>query len=150
MKNFLLSFMLIYLSNIPPAISGQTLSYGPTQNTLRGSIFIRSVYGPPNFGENPKMDKKVNIIILVLERPINVRGDSQNPVNANSFYDISSLQLINFSNKPLYFCLGQRVNVTGQLLEIQNNINITGVSMGVIKIISISSNLKCRVGIRSF
>jgi hypothetical protein len=51
------------------------LSYWPVVVELRGKLVTKMFYGPPNFGEDPKTDSKEVFFILVLSRPVNVRGN---------------------------------------------------------------------------
>ncbi|MEI9983512.1 MAG: hypothetical protein WDN69_10070 [Aliidongia sp.] len=45
------------------------LHYEPSVVTLAGRVILESHYGPPNFGENPKSDRKFRIPILYLCAP---------------------------------------------------------------------------------
>ena len=42
------------------------LSYEPEVVELDGQLVVQSKYGPPNFGEQPKTDQKVQVPVLLL------------------------------------------------------------------------------------
>ena len=55
----------------------QWLSYQPAVVELKGTLRIKTYYGPPNYGENPDTDAKEELPILILNQPINVRGNPE-------------------------------------------------------------------------
>jgi len=50
------------------------LEYEPAVVELEGKLRVKTFYGPPNFGENPKTDLKERCWILSLDKPINVHA----------------------------------------------------------------------------
>jgi len=70
------------------------LPYEPTVIELSGRLTVAVKFGPPNYGEDPKTDLRLKIPILVLEEPVNVRGDPRSDVNIESVRDVKQLQLI--------------------------------------------------------
>ena len=51
------------------------LSYQPTIVELKGTLIIKTYYGPPNYGENPDTDAKEALPVLILNTPVNVWGN---------------------------------------------------------------------------
>src|SRR5437899_12496469 len=51
------------------------LSYEPTIVELEGTLTVKTYYGTPNYGENPKTDTKEKQCILVLSDPVDVIGN---------------------------------------------------------------------------
>jgi hypothetical protein len=72
---------------------GKWFKYGPPEIELTGVIVKEMVYGPPNFGEDPKTDLKVHIYVLKLPEAINVEGDKSDIYNADTYTGISEIQL---------------------------------------------------------
>jgi len=44
---------------------------------ISGTVIERKVWGPPNFGEHPKTDKRYRVWIVALDNPIQVTIDSE-------------------------------------------------------------------------
>src|SRR5260370_35171792 len=59
------------------AQDNQWVSYGPTVVQLKGRLVVERRYGPPGFGENPKTDAKMRVLILVLFKPAGVPGNPE-------------------------------------------------------------------------
>ena len=92
------------------------LPYEPAIIELRGRVIVERRYGPPNYGENPKSDVRVRVPILVLSKPVNVRGNPQDELNSESVEGIRRIQLDFFNLKtPYNQFIGKRVMVTGTL-----------------------------------
>ena len=45
------------------------LAYQPTIVTLKGTLSVKTFYGPPNYGENPDTDAKEDLPILIFKKP---------------------------------------------------------------------------------
>jgi hypothetical protein len=94
------------------------LSYEPASVELKGTLRITEEFGPPNFGENPESDLKLEIPVLDLASPINVRADPNSDINDKSFKGVKRLQLVfpigARNSKEL---VGRQVVVVGSLLQ---------------------------------
>lgn len=86
---------------------------------LGGRLVIQEKYGPPNYGENPETDEKVEVPILVLSRPINVRGDPKGSLNSESFQGVKEVQLVFLSDKNITYSHldGKGVVASGRLFQ---------------------------------
>src|SRR5215831_21316136 len=75
----LLTVAVLHLS--ASAVVGQrrVLHYEPEKVTLTGRVVLRTFYGPPNYGENPKTDSKETQSILLLYLPVDVIGTADDP-----------------------------------------------------------------------
>lgn len=95
----------------------QWVDYEPAVVELKGRLIVRTYFGPPNFGENPRTDSKERTRILVLDRPINVRGrpDSDARINDTSVRNVREVQLVFPKNAGSL--IGKRVVVTGTLFH---------------------------------
>lgn len=56
---------------------GPAIPTGSNQLALSGRLTQRLVWGPPNFGENPRTDRRYAIWVLKLRYPIPVSTDSE-------------------------------------------------------------------------
>jgi len=122
MKHIIMILTLAFLIAVAHiAISAQErqwLSYEPATVELEGRVVIRSKYGPPNYGENPKTDQKGKYLFLVLTKPINVRGTEGDGHNAQSVEGAREIQLILTDGKPSHKNLiGKNVVVKGTLFH---------------------------------
>lgn len=93
------------------------LSYQPTVVELKGTLSVKTYYGPPNYGENPDTDSKEELPILVLSKPVSVRG---NPAPKAGFdrptvEDVREIQLV--LTVPHKEFIGKIVLVKGTLFH---------------------------------
>lgn len=102
------------------------LDYAPAKVSLTGTVAIESHFGRPGFGENPNIDQKEQIPVLVLDTPISVKGQPGTP-NSDTFAEVDRLQLIATDALKTSSFQGQRVKVNGVLFEQQNAENYTKV-----------------------
>lgn len=72
---------------------GKWFKYGPPAIELTGVIVKETVYGPPNYGEDPKTDLKIQIYVLKLPDAINVEGDQRDKFNADTYTGVTEIQL---------------------------------------------------------
>lgn len=109
----LVVFCAISLTTV--AQERQSLTYGPGAE-LEGRLTVEWKYGPPNYGENPKTDSRRKIPIVVLTRPINVRGIPGDEPQSISVQGARRIQLVfghsSINYKPL---VGKDIKVKGAL-----------------------------------
>ena len=110
----------------------QWLSYEPATVALEGRLIFETKYGPPNFGENPKTDKRVKVPIVILTKAINVRGTPGDALNATTVQGARRIQLV-FTDpaknyKPL---AGKDIVVKGTLFHAHTGGHYTDVVMSV-------------------
>ncbi len=107
--------------------------YEPEVVSLKGVLLMKSGYGPPNYGEDPRTDEKVKYIVLKLDNPINVKGDlDQNSINLDTFRNISEIQLVLFSDqmrKDISGKINKKVLIKGTLFEKHTGHHYTDVLM---------------------
>lgn len=98
--------------------------------TFKGKIAYEKFYGPPNFGETPETDQKVEVPILRTEHPV----DIENTVSGglSSIKGQRKIQLIIRKKKLKKHDLC--VEVTGTLFEAVNGHHHTSVLLDVDKI----------------
>lgn len=102
----------------PQSKAENWLSYEPTEIALQGKLKSVEKYGAPNYGESPQTDQKVQILVLKLKTPIQIKGDPQSASNQESLTDIKEIQVL-CSNKDQK-CTelqGKNVSVTGSLFQ---------------------------------
>jgi len=96
---------------------------------LRGKIKIWKRYGPPNFGETPKIDEIDNVPVLVLSKGISTCGNSSK-FDRDAFRNEKFVQLL--PSSPLKrSLLGIDVIVRGKLMEAQSGHHHTDVLIEV-------------------
>ncbi len=108
----------------------ESVGYSPAVVELEGKLSIKTFFGPPNFGENPKTDSKQRDRILSLDKPINVRAtDEKDPTLSPSVDNVRELQLI--LDEPLRKFIGRKVIVKGTLLHAHSGYHHTDVLLDV-------------------
>jgi hypothetical protein len=120
----------------PPTAHGQHfLMYEPATVELDGRLVIQSKYGPPNFGEQPKTDQKVQVPVLLLRERVSVlgdRGDRADGPNTKTEYGVAQIQLaFTGAAKDHKLLIGKQVVVTGTLFHAHTGHHYTDVVMNV-------------------
>lgn len=106
------------------------LEYEPAVVVLEGKLIIKTYFGPPNFGEDPKTDSRERSWILSLDKPIKVRAkDETDPVTGPSVDNVRELQLV--LHKPRRKMIGKKVRVKGTLFHAHTGHHHTDVLMDV-------------------
>jgi Domain of unknown function (DUF4431) len=93
------------------------VSYQPKVVEFKGTLSVKTYYGPPNYGENPDTDAKEALPILILSKPVNVRGNP-NPkagFDRRSVEDVREIQLV--LTVPHKDFIGKTVLVKGTLFH---------------------------------
>jgi len=102
---------------------------------LAGVLSKQVVWGPPNFGENPKTDQQVPVWILSLEYPVPVQINTEFTAS-RKVIRIKKLQL-HVEGGPLDEIsshLGRRTVVTGSLWTAVGPAEVTPVTMNVVSV----------------
>ena len=110
---------------------GRELSYEPTVVELEGTLTIKTFYGPPNYGENPKTDSKEKQWILKLKEPVDVIGDKgpPNDLTFTSVYRVTQMELVLLGRHNNL--IGKQVLVKGTLFHAHTGHHHTDVLMEV-------------------
>ncbi len=121
MKHSLTILLLTVLATVahPTATQAQRLlSYEPQTVELDGRLIIKSKFGPPNYGEQPKTDQKVKVPVLVLKNAVNVLASQEDGYNSQPVYNTTQIQLAFTDTATTYRNLiGKNVVVTGSLFH---------------------------------
>ena len=91
------------------------LQYQPERVTLKGKIVLRTFFGPPNYGEDPKTDSKEQQWILILDAPIDVIGNRDNETERT--VKQITLVVLDFKANPVAPLRGKRVTIEGTLFH---------------------------------
>lgn len=97
--------------------------YEPAIVTLKGTLSVRTEFGPPGYGESPKSDSKEQILVLTLVTPICVAGDPASETNSESEYAIRELQTgpgLKLDPSILDKYIGRTIVATGTLFHAEN------------------------------
>jgi hypothetical protein len=118
------------------------VSYYPAVVELKGTLRVKLYYGPPNYGENPDTDAKEVMSILILSKPVSVRGnpDPKAKFDRQSVKDIRKIQLV--LTAPHKELIGETVLVKGTLFHAFTGHHHTDVLMDVSSIKKLSQNSK--------
>ena len=96
-------------------IDGRCLPYEPLVVTLLGQLTLRTVYGPPGFGEDPDHDEKGQVPILTLDAPACVDGAKGGDENIPEV-NVTELQVVHMRPLPKNL-LGAHVAIRGSLFH---------------------------------
>jgi Domain of unknown function (DUF4431) len=107
------------------------LEFHPSVVTLTGRFELVLRFGPPNYGEDPKTDLKIEVPMLLLTDPIRVRGRPGDEINSESVEDVRMVQLILPSQVNRYELIDQEVLVRGELTHATQGPEFTAVIMDV-------------------
>lgn len=116
--------------------SGPTvLQYEPSVVCLTGEVSVEQRFGPPNYGETPDIDERVDVPILHTVQPFAVRGDPSSETNTESFSGLDSVQLVFLHDldKARSFD-GRKVTVHGSLSTAESGHHFTNVILIVTRV----------------
>lgn len=88
--------------------------YEPATVTVTGLIFLRTDFGPPNYGEDPAHDSRERHIYIRLDKRLCVEADVEGEAEAN----VRVMQMVYMIHLPFKLeWVGKHVSVTGTLLH---------------------------------
>ena len=108
-------------AQIRPNISDRVkiwVDYEPAVVELKGKLITKWYYGPPNYGEAPKTDSRELLPILLLSKPVNVRGNpdpNAGPPESVTVENIRRMELV--LTIPHKNMIGKNVIVEGTLFH---------------------------------
>lgn len=143
-----LIFAVMLMSSIMPCTAmlpaqrhEAKVQYFPASTTLRGELRKENRFGPPGFGETPKTDAKVSIIVLVLKSPVtavpSAGADADKTSNLDTVEGVSEIQLFfEGDDGPrlkarVEKMIGKAVTITGTLNEAIAAMDFTKLTMTV-------------------
>ena len=91
------------------------LKYEPARVSLKGRLVEKVFFGPPGYGEDPKNDRKERQYILILNAPINLEADRDNPSEKN--VREVTIVVLDFKKVPVKRYLDKAVRVDGTLFH---------------------------------
>lgn len=119
---FLLLLSLSALMRGAIAQSEKQHTISTEKQTLTGQLHLISDYGPPGFGETPKVDSRVHYLVLYTKAPVSLPcGPNDLPTDSTVCPTTNRLQLIfDLGKDPLAQTkanryVGKRVSITGSL-----------------------------------
>lgn len=119
----------------PVAQRGACVGYSPHVASLDGVLREEVRYGPPNYGEDSATDSRINVTFLILDRPIDMCGQSTSAINADSLRGVGEVQLLNVAgDSSSNALLGRKVTAVGELEEATFGPEYTRVVMTVRKL----------------
>jgi len=92
--------------------------YAPDTVELRGTLVFEKRFGPPGYGEDTLKDLRLNVPFLRLDFPIEVLGDSTNPLAGDTHQGVDRVQLTAVpAGTALHEMANQALVVRGNLKE---------------------------------
>jgi hypothetical protein len=120
---------------LPSWATPQCLHYEGDPVALNGKVTLRTFYGPPNYGENPKTDFRETQVILVLSQPICVEANPN--LYAEEEKNQRKVTLVPSGGIDFRSYRGRFVTVEGTLFHAHTAHHRTPVLM---KVVSVSSS----------
>lgn len=106
------------------------LRYQPAVVSLEGELVARSLPGAPNYRSIARGDRLETVYVLVLEKPICVKGDPSSALTKESHAGVEEVQLI-VTPRTAKRLAGQRVRATGSLVDGQSKEHRTPVVLEI-------------------
>jgi len=124
------------------ATGERSFHYEPEVVSLVGRLEFEEQYGPPNYGETPTIDAKVQVPILHLEAPIAVMPRPADSENLSRLDGIDRVQIQLDSDSPVVDEYANScARVDGSLFEATTGHHRTPV---VLRLIAIQRSDECR------
>jgi Domain of unknown function (DUF4431) len=118
LKTFVVLGATFFVSSVVSA--RECLDYEPAMITIQGTVSLKSAYGPPGFGEDPKHDAREDYLALTLDAPVCMKASSEPHTDDVSETQIKATQLV-FRNgeafKQTKQWIGKRMSVIGSLFH---------------------------------
>jgi len=95
--------------------AGTCARYGEEGVVLKGRVVLRTFYGPPNYGENPKTDAREKQALLKLDQPLCTVESAD--VEEQAEHDQREVTLVPFGKLSLAPYAGKHVSVQGSLFH---------------------------------
>src|SRR5437762_130348 len=92
--SWIIALGFIALAGSVQAAPRRSYDYEPVVVELTGRIVWEMHYGPPNYGDDPKHDQKGNYPILMLDAPIDVRGNPKDELDSEGHQNVARIQMV--------------------------------------------------------
>lgn len=117
------------------SVQPHTIAYEPIVVTLTGTLTIREVFGPPNYGETPDQDAREKAYILAVNAPVSINADPNSEVNRDSFMDLRQIQLAPMPGVSVpQEWAGVQIVATGTIFQAITGHHVTNVVMSTTRI----------------
>lgn len=109
---------LLFIASVSTHAQRKEFHYWPEKVTLTGRLVLRTFYGPPNYGENPKTDSRETQAILILDSAVNVTATGSDTTDETE-RNVKRITLVvhDFKANPVRPLLGRHVRVEGTLFH---------------------------------
>lgn len=93
------------------------LEYGPATLTLQGFVAEKRFYGPPEYGAEPKADRRINAYLLLLPKPVDFQEGGQSTATepTSGARQITLVGANRTTTKQIRQYLGREIEVAGRL-----------------------------------
>jgi hypothetical protein len=109
-----ISLACAWLLASPATASGHCFKYAQANVAVIGKVVERTDWGPPNYGEDPAHDSRERHNYVLLEQPLCVDGDFDDPAER----DVRTMELAWDPDKePFPAAVGRRVRLNGFLFH---------------------------------
>lgn len=133
----LVAIVVAILISAPVGVASseaQWLEFRLSTVKLAGRFELVLRFGPPNYGDDPETDLKIEVPMLLLAEPIRVRGKPGDEVDDESVEGVRMVQLLLPGEVNRYELLDKEVVVSGELSHATRGPEFTPVIMDVKKI----------------
>jgi hypothetical protein len=129
MKNVMLVVATCVFITGTARASEECLTYEPQVVVLEGKVVTRTFFGPPGYGETPKIDTREKQALLLLKSKICIAegSDENQPAEINQ----SKITLVPTSIKSFTPYTGKRVTVKGEIFHAISGHHHTPILMSV-------------------
>ena len=128
MKKSIIILLALLVTTTASVAQSRQLQYETKNVVLTGRIVYRTFYGPPNYGETPKIDSRETQAILLLDSPIDVIGTPNDEIDETE-RGVKAITLV--SERSLRSFVGKRVTAQGSLFHAHTGHHHTKVLMSV-------------------
>jgi len=118
----IVGFVVVCAALLAPAVGSATqcFKYQPAKVSVSGTVFERSDWGPPSYGEDPAHDRRERHDYIRLDKPLCVAVDPRSDLNSvtDSVTERNvRLMELSWDRGPFPNAVGRRVLLSGGLFH---------------------------------
>ncbi|WP_440224218.1 DUF4431 domain-containing protein [Dokdonella sp. MW10] len=109
----ILCSLCLMLGSVHAFASDACLAFDREGVVLTGLVYLKTFYGPPNYGESPDIDALETQALLALDAPLCVRASGED--SGSDAVGVTEVTLVPLAGIGFTKYAGRRVSVTGSL-----------------------------------
>jgi hypothetical protein len=130
-------FLLMPVLNLDAQCINVSDDAQPLYTTLSGHLLTEMDWGPPNYGESPKTDRKLKTLLLKLNHPISICKTTDRPAMTLDCVQVAAVNCL----VPSSLLDGQNVGVYGFLYNADFANQVTPVLIGCKRLTAMGADL---------